>query len=891
MPYDFAALETKWQSYWDEHKTFRAELDFEKPKYYVLDMFPYPSGDGLHVGHPEGYTATDIVARYKRMRGFNVLHPMGWDAFGLPAERYAIKTGTHPGERTAQCIANFKRQLKRLGFSYDWDREIDTTDPKYYRWTQSIFLKLWGSWYDRNVERARPIDELPIPGDVTSRGSAAIRGYQDQYRLAYLHDAPVNWCPELRVVLANEEVAEHVDAGREVVRKPMQQWMLRITEYAERLLSDLEGLDWPNSVLEMQRNWIGRSEGADVDFQVEGLQTAKGRLTVFTTRPDTLYGATYMALAPEHPLVDEILKPEQKEAVDGYRSQTARRSERERLAASAEGEKTGVFTGAYALNPVNGGRTPIWISDYVLLGYGTGAIMAVPGHDTRDHAFAQAMGLPIVEVVTGGEPSVQDEAFIGTGFAVNSPLIDGLPTAAAKIRMIAHLESVAKGRSRVTYKLRDWLFSRQRYWGEPFPLVHRPDGEVVAVAAGDLPVELPEIADFTPSESGEPALAKAAPWVALADGSKRETNTMPQWAGSCWYYLRYLDPHNDEAPFSKEAEEYWMPVDLYVGGAEHAVLHLLYARFWHKVLYDAGWVHTAEPFTRLVNQGMVLGATYHPVDASRSADRKPEVYLRQDVVPGQGGAAEWVHRDTGVALRVQWEKMSKSRGNVVNPDDVTREFGADTMRLYEMFMGPLEHSAPWQPEGVTGCHKFLQRVYRLYFDERTEGDRPREFLTGEGTDRQRRLLHQTIEAVTERVERMSFNTAISAMMIFVRDIVSATEPLCRRAAECFCLLVAPMAPHLAEQIWNAALGYETSLAYASWPIPDPEYLYDETWVLVVQVNGKRRGEVRVPQAVDKNDRESVTRVALESEAATRYVADRKPRRIIYVPGRLVNIVL
>ena len=618
MAYDFAGIEARWQAYWDEHKTFRAEIDLERPKYYVLDMFPYPSGDGLHVGHPEGYTATDIMARYKRMRGFNVLHPMGWDAFGLPAERYAMKTGTHPATRTAECVGNFRRQLKTLGFSYDWDREVDTTDPKYYRWTQWIFLQIWDSWYDHEQGKARPIAELPIPDGVKAAGDEAVREYRDGRRLAYLKEAPVNWCPELRVVLANEEVAEHVEAGREVVRKPMKQWMLRITEYAERLLADLEHVEWPPSTLEAQKHWIGRSEGAEVDFRIDGMEGDDGVLRVFTTRPDTLFGATYMVVAPEHPIVERLTSAEQRSAVDEYIAATARRSERDRQAASAEGQKTGVFTGGYAINPVNDERIPIWISDYVLMGYGTGAIMAVPGHDERDHAFAKTFGLKIVEVVRpksgGGDAPIEEAAFSGEGEAVNSGILDGLPTAEAKKKIIAHLEEQGRGDAKITYKLRDWLFSRQRYWGEPFPLVHRPDGEVAPVAVDELPVELPPMEDFNPSETGEPPLSKATEWRTLADGSLRETNTMPQWAGSCWYYLRYLDPHNDQAAWSSEAEKYWMPVDLYVGGSEHAVLHLLYARFWHKVLFDRGHVSTPEPFGKLIHQGMVLGATYFPVD-------------------------------------------------------------------------------------------------------------------------------------------------------------------------------------------------------------------------------------------------------------------------------------
>jgi len=901
MAYEFSEIERRWQAHWADHETFKVDIDPEKPKYYVLDMFPYPSGDGLHVGHPEGYTATDIMARFKRMKGFNVLHPMGWDAFGLPAERYAMKKGVHPATRTAECIDNFRRQLQQLGFSYDWSREVDTTSPNYYRWTQWIFLKLWGSYYDHEHQKARPIDALEIPSAVQSKGPAEVRAFRDARRLAYLHEAPVNWCPELRVVLANEEVAEHVDAGREVVRMPMKQWMLRITEYAERLLRDLDLVEWPSSTHEMQRNWIGRSEGAEVDFRVEGIDGERGVLSVFTTRPDTLYGATYMVLAPEHPLVGEISTADQRAAVETYVEATARRTERDRQTAAADGDKTGAFTGAHAINPVNGARIPIWISDYVLMGYGTGAIMAVPGHDTRDHAFARSFGLPILRVVAPAAqamanelPAIELEAFAEPGVAVNSGPLDGLDTDAAKAAMIERLEAEGIGRGRVTYKLRDWLFSRQRYWGEPFPLVHRPDGAVEAVPESELPVELPAMEDFNPSETGEPPLAKATDWVTLADGSQRETNTMPQWAGSCWYYLRYVDPRNDAEPFSDEAQKYWLPVDLYVGGAEHAVLHLLYARFWHKLLHDLGYVDAPEPFKKLVHQGMVLGATYFPKDRRRDDDGKPVVFLPDDVEQLDDGA--WVHAQTREPLDLQWDKMSKSRGNVVNPDHVISEYGADTMRLYEMFMGPLEHSAPWQPEGVTGCHKFLQRVHRLYFEgDEGEAARPRAFPAGEGSDRQRRLLHQTIDAVSERTGRMAFNTAISAMMVFARDIEKGGERMGTDAAEMFALLLSPYAPHLAEEIWQRALGKAESLAYEPWPAADPDFLTDEAWTLVLQVKGKKRGEIAVPQSVDPKAEAEIKAMALAHESVERFLVDdqgarREPRRVIYVPGKLVNIV-
>ncbi len=890
MSYDHAAIEARWQTYWKAHSTFEAHVDRSKPKYYVLDMFPYPSGSGLHVGHPEGYTATDIVARYKRMRGFNVLHPMGWDSFGLPAERYAMKTGTHPATRTAECIDSFKRQLERLGFSYDWSRELATTDPEYYKWTQWIFLQVWGSWYDRDQQRARPIAELAIPAEVEALGSAAVRKYVDGKRLSYLHEAPVNWCPALRIVLANEEVAEQVDAGHEVIRVPMRQWMMRITEYSDRLIAELDGLDWPASVIKMQRDWVGRSEGAEVEFSLAEL--AGQRLSVFTTRPDTLWGATYMVLAPEHPLVGALASASQREAVEAYVQQTARRTERDRQAAAAEGKKTGVFTGGYAINPVNGKSIPIWIADYVLMGYGTGAIMAVPGHDVRDHAFATTMGLPIVQVVAppgGKQLDVQTAAWPEEGVAINSGLIDGMPTDQAKRVITAWLAERGLGKPRVNFKLRDWLFSRQRYWGEPFPLVHAPDGAVVRVADDELPVTLPPIDDFNPSETGEPPLAKLLSWVELPDGSRRETNTMPQWAGSCWYYLRFCDPRNADAPWSKLAEDYWMPVDLYVGGAEHAVLHLLYSRFWHKVLFDLGHVHTKEPFARLINQGMVLGATYVP--ATKLAGEANRRFITDEV--DDLGEGQFVHKLTREPLVIQWDKMSKSMGNVVNPDEVIDEYGADTMRLYEMFMGPLEASAPWQPEGVNGCFRFLARAHRLFHHSGGEGlpDQARRFAPGEGSDRQRRLLHRTIHDVSDRIDRVSFNTAIASLMVFVRDMEKDGEAIHQDAAEVFCLLLAPFAPHLAEELWRVC-GKTDTLAYEPWPAADPALLVEDSWTLVVQVNGKKRDEIAIPSTLDpKTGKAEIEALALASDAVVKQLAGAQPKRVVYVPGKLVNIVV
>jgi leucyl-tRNA synthetase len=903
MVYDHQSIERRWQAYWEQHETFRVEIDHERPKYYVLDMFPYPSGDGLHVGHVEGYTATDIIARYKRMRGFNVLHPMGWDAFGLPAERHAMKTGVHPGQVIATASANFRRQLKSLGFSYDWRREVNTTDPGYYKWTQWIFLQLWGSFYDRDARKARPIAELVVPDDVRAQGVAAVRRYTDDRRLAYIDEAPVNWCPALRVVLANEEVAEKVDDGYEVIRRPMRQWVLRITEYAERLLEDLEGLDWPPHVLEIQRNWVGRSEGAEIDFSIAGHDAA---LTVFTTRPDTLYGATYMVLAPEHPLVASITTAACKGVVDAYVDRTARRSERERQAEAQGGAKTGAFTGAMAIHPLTGEQIPIWIADYVLAGYGTGAIMAVPGHDERDHAFARAMGLQIRRVVApvdGSDGDIEKTAFVGEGTAVNSPLIDGQPTAQAKRTMIDHLVAQGRGRARITYKLRDWLFSRQRYWGEPFPLAHAADGDVFA--ASELPVLLPEVADYDPSEDGEPPLSRATAWKTLPDGAVRETNTMPQWAGSCWYYLRFCDPSNGALPWSKDAESYWMPVDLYVGGVEHAATHLLYSRFWHKVLFDLGHVGEPEPFRRLVNQGMILGATFLPLDRRKDEHGKKLFFLPHQVEeqadPDNAGESRWIVKDTGEVVEIQWDKMSKSRMNVVNPDEVVATHGADSVRMYEMFMGPLEHSAPWQTEGLAGVHRFLQRVWKLFHvvgddDASSATDPLRALGEGEGTPRQRRLLHRTIEDVTQRIDRFAFNTAISALMVFVRDLV-APQPegsstpqegaLPRDAASQFCLLLAPFAPHLAEELWSE-LGHARSLAYEPWPAADAVWLADDTFTLVVQINGKWRAEIAAPKAASKDE---LQQLALAHDEIQRKLAGASPKRVIVVPGRLVNFVV
>jgi leucyl-tRNA synthetase len=813
MRYPFSDIEPKWQNFWESNTVFKAGIDRSKPKYYVLDMFPYPSGAGLHVGHPEGYTATDIISRYKRMRGFNVLHPMGWDAFGLPAEQYAVKTGVHPAITTRQNIETFRRQLKMIGFSYDWDREVNTTDPRYVKWTQWIFMQLY------------------------NKG------------LAYMAEVPVNWCPELGTVLANEEVPEQVEKGFTVVRKPMRQWMLRITAYAERLLADLDELEWPESLKEMQRNWIGRSEGAEVRFAVDGRNED---ITVFTTRPDTLWGATYMVLAPEHPLVQSIITEEQREEVQKYIDASSRKNDLERTELSKE--KTGVFTGAFAVNPMNAERIPIWIADYVLLSYGTGAIMAVPGHDERDWEFARTFALPIREVISGGNVEVAAYTDTEHGIAVNSDFINGLGYRDAFEAVVRWLEEKQLGRRKVNFKLRDWLFSRQRYWGEPFPVLHvqHPDGheEIALLPEDALPLTLPEVASYKPSGTGESPLATISEWVQTTDpatGSpaRRETNTMPQWAGSCWYYLRFMDPDNDAAFVGSEAESYWGPVDLYVGGTEHAVLHLLYARFWHKVLFDLGHVSTKEPFMRLVNQGMILGE--------------------------------------------DGRKMSKSFGNVINPDDVIREYGADTLRLFEMFMGPLEQVKPWNTKGVEGVHRFLNRVWRLFIEEDAQAETAKldaSITEAEADIDTLRLLHKTIQKITDDIEGLRFNTAISQMMIFVNEM-NKKEVRPRAVMNVFVLLLSPFAPHLAEELWQL-LGHETTLAYEPWPQHDPALTTSDEIELVLQVNGKVRDKILVPVGLD---RQALEEAARESEIIRRHTDGKTIVKIIAVPDKLVNVVV
>jgi leucyl-tRNA synthetase len=843
--YSFNEIEKKWQQFWQKQKIFKAhDCDNSKPKYYVLDMFPYPSAQGLHVGHPEGYTASDIVARYKRMKGFNVLHPMGWDAFGLPAEQYAVETGTHPAKTTGKNIDNMQRQIKNLGFSYDWDREVNTTDPRYYKWTQWIFLKFFNSYFDEAEQKAKPIEQLPIPKELNEQER---QRFIDDNRLAYEAEVPVNWCPALGTVLANEEVISGVSerGGHPVIRKPMRQWMLRITKYAEKLLKDLDDVDWPESIKKLQTDWIGKSVGAEVKFKV-GFNE---EIWVFTTRPDTLFGATYMVMAPEHPLVDVITAEQQKQAITEYREMASQKSDLDRTDLAKE--KTGVFTGANAINPVNNEKIPIWISDYVLISYGTGAIMAVPAHDERDFEFATKFNLSIIPVV---EPPETEQAelvkqgklcFVGDGTAINSSQFNNLPTAEFKEKITEWLAQKGLGKKAVNYKLRDWLFSRQRYWGEPFPILHTENGHITGLSEEDLPLMLPEIKDYKPSGTGESPLANFTDWVnvTLPDGTnaRRETNTMPQWAGSCWYYLRYIDPNNDQQGWDSEKEKYWMPVDLYIGGAEHAVLHLLYARFWHKFLYDLGYVSTKEPFKKLVNQGMILGE--------------------------------------------DGQKMSKSRGNVINPDKVVADYGADSMRLYEMFMGPLEAIKPWSMQGVEGVHRFLQRSWRTIVNEESGEVVPEVKEQAEPDEVTLRLLHQTIKKVGDDIESFGFNTAISQMMIFINHLSKQTvRPT--SVVEKFVLVLSPFAPHIAEEIWQR-LGHTESLAYEPWPEYDKELIKEKEIELAIQVNGKIKDRIVV--AADADD-EQIKAEALVSTKVNAAMGGKEAKKIIVVKPRIVSII-
>jgi leucyl-tRNA synthetase len=804
LAFDHRSIEKKWQTYWLENKTFQTKEQPGRKKFYALDMFPYPSGAGLHVGHPEGYTATDILARMKRMQGYNVLHPMGWDAFGLPAEQYALDTGNDPAEFTEKNINNFRRQIQSLGFSYDWDREINTTDPDYYKWTQWIFLKLY------------------------------------EHGLAYVDEVPVNWCPALGTVLANEEVVNGVSerGGHPVERRPMKQWVLRITKYADRLLEDLEELDWPESIKEMQRNWIGRSEGAEITFRIDGHDRS---FTVFTTRPDTLFGATYAVLAPEHELVEQITTPEQKAEVNAYLEEVKRKSDLERTDLAKE--KTGVFTGAYAINPASGEKMPIWIADYVLVSYGTGAIMAVPAHDERDYEFALAFGLPIKQVVAGGD--VSREAYTGDGEHIESGFLNGMNKEQAIAAMIEWLEKQQVGHKKVTYRLRDWLFSRQRYWGEPIPIIHMEDGTMRTVPESELPLLLPKTDEIRPSGTGESPLANISDWVNVVDPEtglkgRRETNTMPQWAGSCWYYLRFIDPHNTNALADPEKLKEWLPVDIYIGGAEHAVLHLLYARFWHKFLYDIGVVPTKEPFQKLFNQGMILGENN--------------------------------------------EKMSKSKGNVVNPDDIVENYGADTLRLYEMFMGPLDASIAWSTNGLDGARRFLERVWRLYVTE--DGNVNPRISERAQSESLERVYHQTVKKVTEDFEHLRFNTAISQMMVFINEAYK-TEELPKSLMKGFVQLLSPIAPHIGEELWQK-LGATDTIAYSAWPTYDESKLKLDEVEIVVQINGKVKAKTNVPADASKQQMEEI---ALGLEAVAEALEGKQVKKVITVPGRLVNLVV
>jgi leucyl-tRNA synthetase len=990
--YPFHLIEPKWQTAWDRQQTFRAWNPGEKipephpfaqrhgtdamaagrqapPKFYILDMFPYPSGAGLHVGHPEGYTATDILARYRRALGFNVLHPMGWDSFGLPAEQYAINTGQHPRKTTETNIANFTRQIKSLGFSYDWSRELATTDVDYFKWTQWIFLKLYNSYFDPEKNCARPISELITnqQSAIGNQSEAELRALIDSRRLAYVSEAPVNWCPELGTVLANEEVIDGKSerGGFPVIRRPMRQWMLRITAYAERLLTDLETIDWSDSLKEMQRNWIGRSAGAEVDFPIADCRapSALSKLRVFTTRPDTLFGATYMVLSPEHKLVPQITIPEQKQAVADYQAFAAGKSDLERTELAKE--KTGVFTGAYAVNPVNSEKIPIWIADYVLASYGTGAIMAVPAHDARDFEFANKFNLPIRQVVQPNDPKIKWQGFTDDGMSVNSGFLSGLTTLEAKKKITAWLGEQGLGKRTINYKLRDWLFSRQRYWGEPFPIVWKKDaaGHLYheALSESALPLLPPTLEDYKPTADGQPPLARAKDWLTGPDGSMRETNTMPQWAGSCWYYLRYLDPKNAQAFVGKAAESYWMGsfadpsitrygttnatvapgVDLYVGGIEHAVLHLLYARFWHKVLFDLGYVSTPEPFYKLVNQGLILGEMEYTRFARENGELVSVARLRDiaEAALPAGPTLVGVHKETGekifgqrigaeavevkpqgIVLRTDAQivvdgrcsKMSKSRGNVVNPDAILEEYGADAFRLYEMFMGPLQDSKPWSTNNVEGVYRFLGRVWRLFVDEKSatafeqaettaaDAHNPELLdvilLDGAITDvnptsEQLKALHLCIRKVTEHLDGMRFNTAISAMMVFVNEAMTwQAKPL--PVMKTFLQLLAPFAPHLAEELWarlHSTFGQiPPSLTYAPWPKFEAALLVENELEMPVQVNGKFRDVIKVAADADHATLEAAARAA---EKVQPFLAGKLVKKVIIVPKKMVNLIV
>jgi leucyl-tRNA synthetase len=885
MDYDFKTIEKKWQQYWEDNKTFKTPEDLtNQSKCYVLDMFPYPSGAGLHVGHPEGYTATDIYARFKRMNGFNVLHPMGWDAFGLPAEQYAIQTGTHPAVTTNKNCDTFRRQIKELGLSYDWDKEINTTDPGYFKWTQWIFIQLFNTWYDEKLQKGRLISELTVPEEVSKLGKEETRKFIDSKRLAYYDNAQVWWCPSCRIVCANEEVlndGSHEKCGHPVEKKYLKQWMLKIPLYAERLLKGIDDLDWPEGIKDMQRNWIGRSTGAEVNFKIDGLDET---LPVFTTRPDTLFGATYMVIAPEHHLASVITTKEYKQAVEEYIKISSLKSELDRTDLAKE--KTGIFTGRYANNPVNNQKIPIWIADYVLTGYGTGAIMAVPAHDTRDFEFALKFRLPIIciqdpdvddaeqrqRIVEGNECWTEDGLYINSSDQITGIDINGLNKTAGIEKITKWLESNNLGHAKVNYKLRDWLFSRQRYWGEPFPVIHWEDGEISILDEKELPLELPQLEKYLPGESGESPLSNAGDWLNVTDNNgrkgRRETNTMPQWAGSCWYYLRYIDAENELQIFDKAKEKYWMPVDLYIGGAEHAVLHLLYSRFWHKVLFDLGIVSTDEPYMRLFNQGMILAFAYENETGAK---------IPADLIEEKEG--KFYNKENGEEVRQIVAKMSKSLKNVVNPDDVVEKYGADSFRLYEMFMGPLEVMKPWDDRNVKGVFNFLARVFRFFSNNENffDDSEDEEILRG---------LHKTIKKVQEDIENLKFNTAISEMMIFL-NLVYKKGRVNKETARSFTLVLSPFAPHLAEEIWQL-LGNNKTLAYESWPSVDEEYLKVDVFEYPVSFNGKMRFKIELPADMEK---EEIIQAVLADQRSAKWIGSSVPSNVIVVPKKIVNVVI
>ncbi len=882
MDYKFWEIEPKWQEFWDINKTFKTRDDFSKPKYYILDMFPYPSGAGLHVGHPEGYTATDIISRYKRMNGFNVLHPMGWDAFGLPAEQYAMQTGTHPAITTRKNCDTFRRQIKSLGLSYDWDREINTTDPGYFKWTQWIFIQLYNTWYDPESKKGRPISELTIPSVIEEMGPKAVNEFVASKRLAYYDNAQVWWCGSCRTVCANEEVltdGSHEKCGHQVIRRNLKQWLLRIPHYAERLLEGLNDLDWPEGVKDMQRNWIGKSHGAEVDFDIDGIDQ---KLRVYTTRPDTLFGATYMVISPEHPMAERLVTPENEERVKEYIHTASLKSDLDRTELAKE--KTGVFTGRYAINPVTGGLIPIWVADYVLMGYGTGAIMAVPAHDSRDFEFAKKFGLPVHcilepaaadqdlrdKILAGDACWTEDGVYINSDNPEKGIVLNGLNKAEGIRTVTQWLEERGLGKATVNFKIRDWLFSRQRYWGEPFPVIHWEDGEVSLDE--NLPVVLPTLEKYEPGEGGESPLANAREWLEFVgpDGRKgrRETNTMPQWAGSCWYYLRYIDPTNKDSIFNPELEQYWMPVDLYVGGAEHAVLHLLYSRFWHKVLFDLGIVSTDEPFIKLYNQGMILAFAYETATGAK---------VSSDLVEDRDG--KFFHTETGEELHQIVAKMSKSLKNVVNPDDVVQKYGADSLRLYEMFMGPLDERKPWADSGVKGVFNFLNRVNRFFSDIQN--------ITDEKEDPEtEKALHLAIKKVTSDIENLKFNTAISALMVFNNHAMKKGK-VSLETAKTFTLILSPFAPHLGEELWKL-YGANDTISYEPWPKANDELLKEDMFEYPVSFNGKMRFKLALPVDFSVNQ---VEEAVISNEKTGKYLEGKTLRKVVVVPGKIINVVI